>query len=68
MRMIAASENERSPFLLEEPRWTNDDQVFVINYSFICVPRFFNLFVLASFFLGSELFQLHCVKMILVFL
>ncbi|XP_015771428.1 PREDICTED: zinc finger FYVE domain-containing protein 21-like [Acropora digitifera] len=26
MRMIAVSENERSPFLLEEPCWTDDDQ------------------------------------------
>lgn len=27
MRMIAVSENERSPFLLEEPHWTDDAQV-----------------------------------------
>lgn len=27
MRMIAVSENERCPFLLEEPHWTDDAQV-----------------------------------------
>ena len=27
MRMIAVSENERCPFLLEEPYWTDDTQV-----------------------------------------
>lgn len=38
MRMIAVSENERSPFLLEEPCWTDDDQVFVnIIRLFVCI-------------------------------
>ena len=37
MRMIAASENERSPFLLEEPCWTDDAQVFVLTRLFVCV-------------------------------
>ena len=27
MRMIAVSESERCPFLLEEPHWTDDTQV-----------------------------------------
>lgn len=27
MRMIAVSENERCPFLLEEPHWNDDAQV-----------------------------------------
>lgn len=32
LRMIAVSENERCPFLLEEPRWTADTQVYVFPH------------------------------------
>lgn len=28
LRMVAVSESERCPFLLEEPHWTEDAQVF----------------------------------------
>ena len=52
MRMISVSETERSPFLIEEPQWTADDQVSGCN-AFLCASNLIHSYNLLDEFFCS---------------
>ena len=60
MRMIAISANERSPFLLEEPHWTDDAQVSCfVAFIPLLLDNFISLFVILELKLALSLTTLR---------
>ena len=64
LRMLAVSEDERCPFLLEEPHWTDDSQVWCFS-SFPCI--FLGLKVFRVVVLIHSSLQYHVPNICLLF-